>query len=473
MGFLMVCYNVFDLIMESFALNLLIAMMVCSIGAGPVGDEVVRREDSFSVGKVIINLDGRAKVSLDRKDALYRCGEESVFTITIFETNGVKATSGTVSWTLDNYGAHKFAEGRADLVKANPFTVKGTLQYPGFLRVTVRGECGKQLRQYSAAYEPEKIRTAVPKPDDFDSFWNGAVERLEKEVPLDPQMEPIPGFAKDGISAFRVSFATFGGRVYGILTHPTDPKNGPYPVKICCPGAGPGFALRRCRGEKGKICLYMSVHGFPIQDTDEETQKLYDAQEAKYRAIHGPNRARAYPVGGLTLSREAAHYFPVILGINRAVDWVARRPDADPKRIVYTGASQGGGFGLYLAALNRHIVRAYMGVPALTDVLGCKADGRQSGWPRILEYESQKDPVRLAKIEETARYFDAAYFAGRIMIPVRLSVGYADESCAPHAVCAAYNAIPSKDKRLYHGIGGLHGSCNAPEEEIDRFLAGE
>ena len=454
-------------------LNLLIAMVLCASGAGTVGNDVVTREDSFSVGRTIINLDGTASVTLDRKDAIYRCGEEAVFTITIFETNGVKATSGKVLWTLDNYGAHKFGEERADLAKANPFTVKGTLQNPGFLRVTVRGDRGKQLRQYSAAYEPEKIRTAVPKPDDFDAFWDGAVARLEKEVPLDPQVEPIPEFTKNGITAQRVSFATFGGRVYGILTYPTDPKKGPYPVQVHCPGAGPGFALRRCRGEKGKICLYMSVHGFPIQDTDEETKKLYDQQEAKYRAIHGPNSARAYPVGGLTVSREAAHYFPVILGINRAVDWVAKRPDVDAKNFVYTGASQGGGFGLYLAALNRHIVRAYMGVPALTDVLGCKADGRQSGWPRILEYETQKDPARLAKIEETARYLDAAYFAERITIPVRLSVGYADESCAPHAVCAAYNAIPSKDKRLYHGIGGLHGSRNAPREEIDRFLAGE
>ena len=452
--------------------KLLSAIMPCVLGVVSAND-IISREDSFSKGKAIIDLDGRAKVSLDRRDAIYRCGEEAVFTVTIFETNGVKATSGKVSWTLDNYGAHKFGENKVNLAKSNPFMVKGTLQYPGFLRVTVRNERGKRLRQYSAAYEPERIRTAVPKPDDFDAFWDSAVARLEKEVPLDPQIKPLPALTQNGIAAFRVSFATFGGRVYGILAYPTDQKKGPYPVQINCPGAGPGFSLRRCRGERGKICLYMSVHGFPIQDTDEEAQKLYDAQEAKYRAIHGPSRARAYPIGGFTVSREAAHYFPVVLGINRAVDWVAKRSDVDPKRIVYTGASQGGGFGLYLAALNRHIVRAYIGVPALTDILGCKVDGRQSGWPRILESETQKDSVRLGKIEETARYFDAAYFAERIMIPVRLSVGYADESCAPHAVCAAYNAIPSKDKKLYHGIGGLHGSNNAPQKKIDRFLAGK
>ena len=58
-------------------------------------------------------------------------------------------------------------------------------------------------------------------------------------------------------------------------------------------------------------------------------------------------------------------------------------------------------------------------------------------------------------------------------MPIRLSVGYADESCAPHSVLAAYNAIPSTDKRLYHGIGGLHGSRNAPREEVDAWLDGK
>lgn len=444
---------------------------VSSVATTAFANDVIAREDSFSVGHAIINLDGRASVTLDRANATYACGEEAVFTVTIFETNGVKATSGKVLWQLDNYGAHQFAEGRPDLAKENPFTVKGTLPYPGFLRLRVLGERGRQLRAYSAAYEPEKIRTAVPKPDDFDAFWDGAVARLEKEVPLDPQVEPIPELSKNGVTVERISFATFGGkRVYGVLSYPANPKKGPYPLRVHCPGAGPGFDAPHCRGNREEISLFMSVHDFPIPMTDAERKTAYEAQEAAWRKVHGPNSARAYPVGGLTVSREAAHYFNKIVGINRAVSYVAQRPDVDRSRVYYSGASQGGGFGLYLAALNPFIRRAYIGVPALADVLSCKADGRQSGWPRITEYETQKDPVRLATIQSNARYFDGAYFAERIRIPVRLSVGYADESCAPHAVLAAYNAIPSTDKKLYHGIGGLHGSRNAPTDQINEWL---
>jgi len=442
---------------------------VGAVSASSPGEIAV--EEAHTKGISVIPGKGNVDISLDRPDALYKCGEEAVFTITVMDTNGVKATSGKVLCRIDNYGAHVFSERKVDLASENPFVVKGTLPYPGFLRATVLGERGRQLRQYSAAYEPEKIRTAVPRPDDFDAFWDAAVARLEKEVPLDPRVERLPSLSHDGLEISSVSFATFGGRVYGALVAPSDPSGGPYPVVVHCPGAGTGFMLKRCRGEKGKICLYMSVHGFPLQDTDAKTEELYRRQEEKYRAIHGPARARAYPVGGLTVSREAAHYFPVVLGINRAVDWLARRPDVDRKRFVYRGASQGGGFGLYLCGLNKNFTRGFIGVPALTDLLGHRADGRQSGWPRIFEYETQKDAGRLARIEDNARYFDAAYFAARISIPVRVSVGYADESCAPHAVFAAYNAIRSRDKRIYRGIGGVHSSQNAPRGEIEKFLS--
>lgn len=430
-------------------------------------------ENAFTEGRAVIPGGGLASVVLDRPSAAYRTGETAEFSVTVLATNGVKAASGTVSWTLDNYGARKLGEGTSDLAKCNPFVVRGALDRPGFLRLTVLDAGGKVARRYSAAYDAEKIRTAVPKPKDFDAFWDGAIARLEREVPLDPKVIREPDLSTDKADVYSVSFATFGGRVYGALTVPRGPAGRRYPAAVGVPGAGPGYVMSRADKTVGSVSLVMSVHKFPLPKTAAERTRLYEAQEAACCKIHGPSSARAYPVSGMTVSREAVHYFPIILGINRAVDWLARRPDVDATRITYCGFSQGGGFGLYLCGLNRHFARGVMGVPALTDVLGCKADGRQSGWPRILEFETQKDPARLAKIEEIAPYFDAAYFAERIGIPVLLSVGYVDESCAPHAVCAAYNAIPSKRKVLHHGIGGHHGSPNVPEPVFRKFLKGE
>ena len=452
---------------NGIAFGIIVAGLALAAHAG----DVEACEDALIAGRVIIPGNSLINISADRKDALYRCGDETAFSVVVNETNGVKASSGVVTWRLDNYGAKVFAEGTADLAKSNPFIVKGTMQYPGFLRITVRKPGDRRPQAYSTAYEPEKLRTAVPKPGDFDSFWDDAIAKLEREVPLDPQVEPVPGYPRKGCMAERISFATANGkRIHALLTYPLKP--GRYPVRLGFPGAGPGPSLPKGNPDPAHVAFMMNSHYYRIGDNKAETDALYANEEGEWRKVHGPSKARAYPVGGLTLSREEAHYYGIILGCNRAINWlIATHHDRiDPAHVAYAGASQGGGFGLILTALNKNIRRAYAGVPALTDVLGCKADGRQSGWPRILEYETQTDPARLAKIEAHAPYFDAAYFAARITVPIRLTVGYIDESCAPHAVCAAFNAIPSKDKKLYHGIGGSHSSRNAPAKDVQAWL---
>lgn len=453
--------------------RLLFAILSACCAAGSLAaGEVESRENAHSDGRVIIPGNPHVSIASDRADALYRCGEETVFSVAVKGADGAPARSGTVSWRLDNYGAKVLAEGTADLAAANPFTVRGTMAVPGFLRITVQKAGDKRTTAFSTAYEWEKIRTAVPKPEDFDRFWDEAVAKLAREVPPDPQVEPVPGYPKNGMALERVSLATAGGRrVHALLAYPVKP--GRYPVRLGFPGAGPGVMLENFKPAPGRITFLMNSHYYRAGDGKAERDALYADEEGEWRRVHGPNKSRAYPVGGLTLSREEAHYYGIILGCNRMIDWLmkAHAERIDTSRVAYSGASQGGGFGLILTALNRNIRRAYAGVPAMTDVLGCKADGRQSGWPRIFEYETQTDPERLAKIEANAPYFDAAYFAERITVPVRLSVGYIDESCAPHAVCAAFNAIPSKDKKLYHGIGGSHGSRNAPPDVIEKWLA--
>ena len=67
-------------------------------------------------------------------------------------------------------------------------------------------------------------------------------------------------------------------------------------------------------------------------------------------------------------------------------------------------------------------------------------------------------PDRRATAEKWAPYFDGANFASRITCPVRVAVGFADTTCAPCAVYAAYNEIKVKDKDIVHGFGMSH-SC--------------
>ena len=192
-------------------LFVLCAASTISALAGGV-NEVELRENALSAGRAIIPGNKLIKMSLDRPEALYRCGETAEFTVAMNDGAGRPKTSGEIEWRLDNYGEELVAKGTVDLADANPFKIKGTLPYPGFLRLTVvpKGEWRKTY--YSAAFEPERIRPAVPKPTDFDRFWDESIARLDRDVSPDVQIEAVPGFPAKGINLQRVSFATVGGR---------------------------------------------------------------------------------------------------------------------------------------------------------------------------------------------------------------------------------------------------------------------
>ena len=53
---------------------------------------------------------------------------------------------------------------------------------------------------------------------------------LSREVPLDAQMTKVPQRCTAAFDFYRISFATFGRRVYGYMSVPTDKAKAPYPV---------------------------------------------------------------------------------------------------------------------------------------------------------------------------------------------------------------------------------------------------
>ncbi len=382
----------------------------------------------------------------DRDDCLYQCGETASFRITAKEEDGSLSTNGTLTVTLDNFGGQKLSETSVDLSKMNPVVVTGTLKNPGFLRTSAAGKI------FSCAYEPEKIRQGVPCPDDFDAFWLEAIKKFDETVPLDPVVTPMPEKSTKEWTVSRISFATTNGRrVHGYLSVPNDRSKAPYPLRVRVPGAGCGAWSNNPLTSPDEICLFVATLPFEPNPDIPVVRAKYDAlnreMQRKYGVVHCFQ-------SGLSESREDGFYYPVILGINRAVNWAAARPDVDKTRITYAGTSQGGGFGFYLMGLNKHFTKGVCFVPAITDLLGFKDDARMSGWPQIVENHPNEAKAAVAR---NAPYFDAANFAARIHCPIRVVVGFADTTCPPAAVYAGYNVIPSKDKKIIHGIGMGHG----------------
>lgn len=409
---------------------------------------------AFAVAVAARAADVEFSIGCDRQDHLYSCGETARFTVTAASGECPVQSNKVVEVVLDNFGERRIASGKWDVVATNVFEISGTLTEPGFLRLTLR-RGGKTVKVWSAGFEPHKIRKGSPSPDDFDDFWARAQAKLAKEVPLDPQLVRICERSTEKFDFYRVSFATFGRRVYGYLSVPTDKTKAPFPVNVEVNAAGFGSWTNDMAGRDDAISLRMSVYPFEM---DWKWQK--NGTKAKYDELNAEMRKKykvsAYSTAGISESREEYFFYPVVLGINRAVDWVASRPFVDKRDFRYAGQSQGGAFGIILAALNRNLTRALIGEPAITDLSGCLAGKRQSGWPMLPEKFKGKPCYE--NVLKIVPYFDCAHFAARIRIPTRWFVGYIDELCPPHAVWAGYNSLPAgAEKKMLEFPGLGHG----------------
>ena len=408
------------------------------------------------------------RVETDRPDAIYRCGETATFTVELQSTNNlVKPMDiASVHVRLDNFGPGVVTNAVFDLSATNVFTISGTLAEPGFLRVVLpkTKARGKDPSDFSAGFEPESIRKGSPSPEDFDEFWAKAIRDFEESVPVDPQLELVPERSEGAFNYWRVSFAApHGTRAYGFLSMPKDASaEKKYPVRVQVPAAGHGSWTFKMNGADDAICMMMSVHPFELPDDQEENIRRQDVVKTGLKERFG---TRDYTRAGLDVSREDYYFFRAILGINRAVDWLAARPEVDLLNFTYSGTSQGGGFGFYLLGLNRHFTKGALFVPACTDTMGYLG-GRQSGWPRPVDGDPEEGREARAK---NAPYFDGANFASRIRCPVRVAVGFSDIVCAPCAVYATFNEIRVADKGIVHGIGMTHDCLASVYSELGKW----
>jgi cephalosporin-C deacetylase-like acetyl esterase len=198
------------------------------------------------------------------------------------------------------------------------FTVSGTLGEPGFLRLSLPPTKSGRDDPYvfSVGFEPEKIRKASPSPDDFDAFWAEARSRLAREVPLDAQMTRVPERSTPHFDFYRISFATFGRRIHGYMSIPTDKSKAPYPVDVEVYAAGFGHWTNNLQGRDDAICVSFSVYPFaPDWNRRKSGLKVkYDAMNAGLKARYGVS---GYSHAGIAESRESYFFYPVILELER------------------------------------------------------------------------------------------------------------------------------------------------------------
>ncbi|MBR4752759.1 MAG: acetylxylan esterase [Thermoguttaceae bacterium] len=385
------------------------------------------------------------KIAFDRENCVYAVGEQANFTVAAVDADGAPADSGKMTVKITNDGRTVLAEETIDLSEKAEAAFNCTLNQPGFIKVFANAESAdgsvKKEALAGAGFDPESIKPGMPKPTDFDEYWAKGKEEV-RAIPIDMRQRKLEEFSDDACDMYAVNFATINGqRLYGYLGIPKQGQ-GPYPTIVNVAWAGLGFGPDPGPAKEGFVIFTLNVFPYDVPIDQAERQKAYD----EYNKSLGTNYFEYQPS-----DRDAYFYRAPILGLDRAIDWLAEQDFVDETRIGYHGTSQGGGFGLILTGMNKHISEAVCSVPAICDHGGL-LEGRNSGWPQIVDnWRWRNDPAERDKVKAATSYYDAVNFASNIDVPITVTVGFIDVTCCPSSVYAAYNVIPSKNKRIKYG----------------------
>lgn len=400
----------------------------------------------------------KIEITADRPDAIYKSGDEATFTVKLLD--GDKPAAGVeLNYTLSLDGYKNLSTGKT-MSAEQPFTVKGKLDEPGFLRLVVSGKPdGQPLLNGVAAvgYDPLAIKPSLPVPDDFDAFWNDQKKQLAV-VPLNPKLTPVDSQVPT-VECFDLQVDCLGGKpVSGYFARPKDAAPKSLPAVLFVHGAGVrSSSLGAAMSTANRIkCLALDInaHGIPNGRPD-----------AFYKALT-EGELKNYPQHGRD-SRDTIYFRGMYLRLIRAIDFLCAQPEWDGKIVIVRGGSQGGGQALAAAGLDSRVTAFFAAVPALCDHSGNAVD-RIAGWPKIVPrgVDGKPDP----KVLEAARYIDCMNFATRTKADAILSVGFIDAVCPPTSIYATYNNLGSPRKEMSIGIPYGHTVWTESNTQAEKFL---
>lgn len=366
-----------------------------------------------------------------------RLGRAGPLTFTPYKASDIYGIGEKVGWTVTAEGTvptdgfkYTIKKNNFDVIKtgnldfsSGPATIEVTLDEPAmvYVRVAPGGGAGaSQEMTVGAAVAPEKIQPSVPRPVDFDEFWDSKIKMLQA-IPMNPVLTPKES-GRAGIDFATITMDHInGGHVHGQIAKPKG--DGKFPGLVIFQWASPPYPLQKAwvtdRAAEGWLALDIEPHDV-----------LPDQPKSYYAAL--PASLKAYQNIGRD-DRDKNYFLQMYLADYRAVEYLASRPDWDGKTLVVRGTSMGGQQSLCVAGLNPKVTEVIVEEPSGCDTNG-PLHGRASGYPNW--------PANNPKVMETAMYFDAVNFAPHIKAPALVAMGFIDTTAPPVGVWAAFNQIP-------------------------------
>src|SRR5499427_7501364 len=134
------------------------------------------------------------------KTGIYSVGKIVGWTVAVAE--GEHAAPGEYKYVVKENGQRVIKQGSLDLARG-PGKIETSLAEPGMVRVEIRPPAGTKqfgnmhtggdgIVALGAAVDPTKIKPVMPRPADFDSFWQAKIALLDR-VPVNATVMQTPG----------------------------------------------------------------------------------------------------------------------------------------------------------------------------------------------------------------------------------------------------------------------------------------
>jgi cephalosporin-C deacetylase-like acetyl esterase len=347
------------------------------------------------------------------QDGIYAVGDRVGWTVTL--PAGSNVPDGGYHCVIRRNNAETLSELTLDLSSGSA-TIETRLDAPGMVAVEITGAKEEKAILLGAAVAPFDLEPSVPRPSDFDAFWDAKLAALAA-VPMDAELTPADS-GDPAVDLFAVRLASLGSHVRGYLAVPKAASKHPALVMFQYAGV---YALDR------KPVVERAAEGWLVIDVDSHDL--------------APDQATGVPdtywkIGNT--SRETSYFLAMYLRDRRAIDFIAGRPDWDGVTLVAMGASMGGQQAIAAAGLSPKVTAVIAHEPAGADSNG-DAHGRKSGYPNWTE---SPDTLR------TGLYFDIANFAPRVKAAALVSMGFVDVVTPPVGIWIAFNQLAGRKEAV-------------------------
>ncbi|REJ30683.1 MAG: acetylesterase [Caldibacillus debilis] len=310
----------------------------------------------------------------------------------------------------------------------------------------------------------EELKTYTgksPKPDDFDEYWQRAMDELERQS-FDYELVPA-SCQYPNAECFDLFFTGVGGaKIHCKLAKPKSGKK-----------AGPGLVLfhgySSGSGDWFDKAAF-AAFGFTVIALDCRGQGGLSQDNL---TVAG-NTLRGHIIRGLDdPNPDKLYYRNVFLDTVQAARILMSMEEVDENRIGAFGISQGGALATVCAALEPRIKELVAVYPFLSDYRRVwEMDIANSAYEELAYYFRQFDPNH-EKHEEVFRrlgYIDIQNFADRIRANVLWVTGLKDTVCPPSTQFAAYNKIRAKKEMLLYPEYGHEYLLGLQNKAMERFL---